>query len=236
MSFFLRNVVIRYGQVIYGALRGAAWSYLQDLRASEEEMKETSDYINNLRIAVAKDLGTEEWVVSLHSDAEECNSLDFASAIRIKEDLMVYADSDPRTDFELMALNILVSISMVLLYQEARDFDFEEFKDRVLEVFFACPYVDEGDRLSVTIPAVAGIEGGFTVIFWQDRGDIVVEMPNGLIDEKLIEYQESLRLTIDGRLIQTPLGSYATEEFRQSYEKIESIIFNLFAKFMKKYV
>lgn len=241
MSDFLHIVASRFGGMIYGAIKGAAYLYMLDEfnGIDLEEAIKKSKYIDSLNLYLAEDVQTGEYVLSLQAeiDGEIHNSLDYDSEIRIGEDLRVYRSGEPETEFEFLALNVLTALSMALMSQGIINIDFDKFKRHVTSIFhYPCLEFDGG--FAIAIPKMKGMKDPFLVSFYQQYGDVFVEMSNGLIvendEEEVLGSQESIRLTIDGKLIKTSLMNEAPDEvFRNFYGRMEDILVEIFKGFVE---
>ena len=243
MSDFLHIVASRFGGMIYGAIKGAAYLYMLDDFNGIDLGEATKKHkcIDSLNLYLAEDIQTGEYVLSLQAeiDGEIHNSLDYDSEIRISEGLQVHYSGELETEFEYLALNVLTALSMTLMSQGIVNIDFDKFKRHVTSIFhYPCLEFDGG--FAFAIPKMKGMKDPFLVSFYQQYGDVFVEMSNGLTvengEEEVLGSQESMRLTIDGKLIQTPLMSEVQDEvFRNFYGRMEDILVEIFKGFAETF-
>ena len=200
-------------------------------------------YIDSLRLYLTQNEGSDEWALALiaEADDETEDSLDYPSQIRIGEDLRVYrTQHEPEAEFELLALNVLVPLSMTLISQGIIDFNFANLK-KYVESIMHYPSKDIEDGFMIIVPKLRGLDHKFAVIFCQDRGDIFVQMSNGLVVKQdgkdIVDTQESIRLTMGGVFLKYPLqNKQPTEIFANFYSQMESVLIQILQDYAEQTV
>ena len=239
---FFENISARYGDVLYGAVRGAAFLHLIHgfVGIDQEESVKRMRFVQSLNLRIVTNPKTGETALSLEGeeDGKILNSIDFDSVIRIGDDLLIRRNGEPESDFEFLALNVLTAVSMVLISENLTQFDFSKFKKRVTKIFkYPCADLENG--FLIKLPDIKGIDTPFLIACFYEVGDIVVHFSNGISiedgEDESVMTQESLRLAINGAMFKSLLENEdPTEEFENFYDRIESIFLDILKDFTEE--